>query len=88
MNIRRMSILLIVSLIVLCIWGVALLMLAPTAQANRQVIHFNGQTLDLTDAANVQVQSTNDTRVFDADQHGGVVTVTTSIVTVTIWMKP
>jgi hypothetical protein len=85
---RRLTLLLAVALVVLCIWGAVLLLLTPTAQAEGQVIEFNGQTLDLSGAANVMVQSSNDVRVFEADEQGGVVTVTTSIVTVTVWMKP
>jgi hypothetical protein len=85
---RRLTLLLAVALVVLCIWSAVLLLLTPTAQAEGQVIEFNGQTLDLSGAANVMVQSSNDVRVFDADEQGGVVTVTTSIVTVTVWMRP
>jgi hypothetical protein len=61
---------------------------ASREQLTGQVIEFNGQTLDLSGASNVMVQSSNDVRVFDADEQGGVVTVTTSIVTVTVWMQP
>lgn len=73
--------------IVLALIGLLTLMM-PTASAQGQVIHFNGQTLDLSDASNVLIQSSNDVRVFNADAQGGAVTVTTNIVTVTVWMKP
>ena len=77
--------------VLLVIHGAAVLYEAFTtdkAQAEGQIIKFNGQTLDLSGASNVMVQSSNDQRVFAADEQGGVVTVTTNIVTVTVWAKP
>jgi hypothetical protein len=84
---RNLEMILAVALIALGICG-AVVLLTPPARAEGQVIEFNGQTLDLSGASNVMVQSSNDVRVFDADEQGGVVTVTTSIVTVTVWMRP
>lgn len=81
---KIMTVLLVVDLVLL----VLVILLAPSrapAQPD-QVLHLNGQAIDLHGAQSVQVQSADSLSVFAADEKSGAVTVTTSIVTVTIWM--
>lgn len=82
---------LIALVVVLVVLLVLVILFAPhqaTAQTPDQVLHINDQTIDLHGAQSVQVQSSDSLSVFAADETSGAVTVTTSIVTVTIWTKP
>lgn len=58
------------------------LILTPQAQADGGSIEFDGRVIDLRGASSVKVESWREITAY------GDVTVTTSIVTVTVWSKP
>lgn len=81
MNDRRIA-WLSFALAVFVLFLLTLFVLLPDASANGQTIQFNGQTVDLTGASTVTIQSQNEVSTYKT------VTVNTSTITITIWRKP